>query len=62
MRQLTIVAAALMTAAINLPLPGTCGTWVPQSNGFKWRMCANTQNTFYCEMKRGRQISRIQCP
>jgi hypothetical protein len=62
MRPLMIIAAAVLTAAINYPLPGTCSAWVPQTNGFKWRMCTNPQNLFYCEMKRGRTISRIQCP
>jgi hypothetical protein len=61
MRYLTI-ALAVTTAAINLPLPGTCGAWVPQTNGISWRMCANQQNSFYCEMKRGTRVSRMQCP
>jgi hypothetical protein len=62
MRQLTIIAAALIATAVNLPMPGTCGNWVSQTNGFKWRMCADAQNNLYCESKRGRTITRIQCP
>jgi hypothetical protein len=62
MRQLAIIAAAFTATAINYPLPGTCSAWVPQTNGFKWRMCASPQKVLYCEMKRGRTITRIQCP
>ena len=62
MRQLTIIAAAAMTATSNLPLPGTCSAWIPQTNGFKWRMCSDVQSNVYCEMKRVRTISRITCP
>ena len=62
MRQLAIVVAALMIEAINIPLPGTCGTWVPQSNGIKWRMCTDTHGARYCEMKTGSKVNRIVCP
>jgi hypothetical protein len=62
MRQLFVIAAVGLITAVNIPSPGTCGYWVPQTNGIKWRMCADQQNRVYCETKRGRNITRIQCP
>jgi len=60
MRVLTLLAIAALTVSA-APNPGSCGPWVPQTNGSKWRMCVDQNNQRYCEMKLGRAITRFAC-
>ena len=60
-RLVAIVFIALTTTAA-APDPGTCGPWIPNTNGTSWRMCADQQNQIYCELKAGPKISRFVCP
>jgi hypothetical protein len=61
MRVVTLLAIAAFTVATTIPDPSTCGPWVPQTNGGKWRMCVDQNNQRYCEMKLGRTITRFPC-
>ena len=62
MRRLFALALIVLTSTAAAPSPGTCGPWVPQTDGSQWRMCNDTQNQLYCELKQGGKIWRIDCP
>ena len=62
MRVVTLLAIAALTVSAQMPDPGTCGPWVPQTNGTKWRICTDGQGFRYCELKSGSNISRMVCP
>jgi hypothetical protein len=62
MRVVTLLAIAALTVSAQMPDPGTCGPWVPQTNGTKWRMCIDQNNQRYCELKQGSAITRFECP
>ena len=62
MSRLGALALILLTTTASLPPPGSCGPWVDQTNGTEWRICTDGQNQVYCEMKKGRTISRFVCP
>jgi hypothetical protein len=62
MRVLTLLAIAALTVSAQVPVPGTCGPWVPQTNGTKWRMCVDQNDQRYCELKTGQTITRFTCP
>jgi hypothetical protein len=61
MRALTLIAIATFSISAGIPDPSTCGPWVPQTNGSKWRMCTDANKQTYCEMKLGRTITRFDC-
>jgi hypothetical protein len=61
MRALTLIVIAALGISAKIPEPSTCGPWVPQTNGTKWRMCTDANSQTYCEMKTGRTVSRFQC-
>jgi hypothetical protein len=61
MRRLVVLLVAIGLSG-QAPAPGTCGPWVPQTNGTKWRMCTDVQNQQYCELKTGSKVTRIICP
>ena len=60
MRRVVVLAfAALLTGN---SAASTCGDWISQTNGFSWRICTDSQNIRYCEMKARGKITRIYCP
>lgn len=61
MRRLFVLVFALVLGG-QAPAPGTCGPWVPQTDGTKWRMCTDAHNQQYCELKTGSKTTRITCP
>ena len=62
MRRLFLLTFIALGVSAQAPAPGTCGPWVPQTNGTKWRMCTDLQNQRYCELKTGSRITRFDCP
>ena len=62
MRRLSVFLLAALSVSANVPNPGTCGPWVPQTNGIKWRLCRDVHNNSYCELQRGRTTQPMQCP
>jgi len=60
MRVITLLAIAAVTVSARAPDP-TCGPWVPQTNGTSWRMCTDSNNQRYCELKSGQAITRFEC-
>jgi len=62
MRVLTVIVLAAFSISAKVPDPSTCGPWVSQTNGTKWRMCVDPNNQRYCELKSGRTITRFECP
>jgi hypothetical protein len=62
MRRLIAIALMGVVSSAAAPAPGTCGPWVPQTDGSQWRMCADAQSRTYCEMKQGSSVLRIDCP
>ena len=62
MFKLSVFLFAAAALAQNLPAPGTCGPWVPQTDGTKWRLCYDIHGVRYCELKRGNTITLMQCP
>ena len=62
MRRLFVLAGIVLCVTASAPAPGTCGPWVPQTSGTKWRMCTDVNNHQYCELKTGSKITRFECP
>ena len=62
MRSLFVLSLMALVASANLPAPGTCGPWVPQTNGSKWRLCLTDQGQQYCQLKHGRKQVLMECP
>ena len=62
MRIPVLLALISLLSTAEAPPPGTCGPWVSQSDGSKWRMCTDAQKHTYCELKRGSKITRFVCP
>ena len=61
MRRLTVLAVALLSFASSAAAEVTCGTWVPQTNGTKWRLCTDGQSVRFCELKAASKITRFAC-
>ena len=61
MRRLTVFALALLSFASSAAAEATCGRWVPQTNGTKWRLCTDGQNVRFCELKAASKITRFAC-
>jgi hypothetical protein len=62
MSRLSVFALAFLSISAAAPAPGSCGPWVPQTNGTSWRMCVDERNQQYCELRTGNTIQRMQCP
>ena len=64
MRRLIALSAlvVLATAANGAPPPSTCGSWVSQTDGSDWRMCADSRGTVFCQYKSGGKIRLMVCP
>jgi hypothetical protein len=62
MRRIFALGLVALSLSAAVPAPGTCGPWVPQTNGTRWRMCTDLQNQLYCELKMGSKITRFVCP
>jgi len=61
MRRLMILAVALLSIASSATAELTCGPWVPNTNGTKWRLCTDGQSIRFCELKTGSKITRFSC-
>ena len=64
MRRLIALSAffAFATAASAAPPPSTCGPWISQTNGIRWRMCADANGLVFCQLKAGGKVSAVVCP
>jgi hypothetical protein len=62
MRRLFLLGLAAVSLSGLAPAPGSCGPWVSQTNGTRWRMCTDFNNQQYCELKTGSRITRFICP
>lgn len=62
MRRLSVFLLAALSVSANVPDPGTCGPWVSQPDGTAWRLCYDTRNVEYCELRTRGKISTFQCP
>ena len=60
MRVLTLLAIAALTVSAQTPNPN-CGPWVSQTNGTSLRVCTDSNNQRYCELKSGQKITRFEC-
>jgi hypothetical protein len=64
MRRLIVLSAfaALTIANSGFPPPSTCGPWVSQTNGTRWRVCTDAQGIQFCQLKTGSKITPMVCP
>lgn len=61
MRRLVIFAVALLSFTSSAAAEATCGPWVPNTNGTKWRLCTDGKSIKFCELKTGSKITRFAC-
>ena len=61
MRRLMILAVALVSFTSSAAAQATCGPWIPNTNGTKWRLCTDAKGLHFCELKTGSKITRFAC-